>query len=53
MGRFEEDLRSLLNIHNIDTVTDTPDYILARYVVASLKAYRFTVEDRDYWYGKE
>lgn len=35
---FREELSALLNKYNIDTITNTPDFILARYVVGVLAA---------------
>ena len=35
---FQKDLQGLLNKHNIERRTDTPSFILAEYVVATLRA---------------
>ena len=35
---FQKDLVGLLNKHNIESRTDTPDFILAEYVVENLGA---------------
>lgn len=35
---FEKDLRKLINSHSLENRTDTPDYILATYIVEYLKS---------------
>ena len=48
---FENELAALLNRFNFDTESATPDYILARYLVACLNAFSLTASARDTWYG--
>ena len=35
---FEKDLRKLINFHSLENRTDTPDYVLATYIVEYLKS---------------
>ena len=47
---FTEELAQLLNRHGAENASDTPDYQLARYLVACLKAWNAGVQARDAWY---
>ena len=48
--RFLRDLRALLNVTQRENGSDTPDYILARYLSDCLKAFDRAVRDRSKWY---
>ena len=50
---FEKELASLLNKHNKDTETDTPDFILAEMLNRQLDAYRQCRLDTLNWMGRE
>lgn len=52
-GELREDLAHVLNIHSIDTVTNTPDFILAEYLVNALGSFGSAVNNRDVWHGEE
>ena len=39
-SEFEEELRALLNKHSQDNYTDTPDWILARYIMYTIEIFR-------------
>ena len=47
---LEEQLRGLLNRFSQDNDCNTPDYILAMYLLDSLAAYKRAVKERDRWY---
>ena len=47
-----EDLRSLLNRYSCESVSGTPDYILAEYVLDCLKAFNAAVVNRGDWRGE-
>ena len=49
--KFTEELQVLLNKNGIDTICNTPDYILAEYLTSCLEAYANTVQSRDTWFG--
>lgn len=49
---FESELQTLINQHSQENSSDTPDYILARYLVRCLEAYNFAVFQREKWYGR-
>lgn len=51
MTDFERELKDLINKHSIENKSDTPDFILARFLMECLLAYSDTVNRRDGWYG--
>lgn len=47
---LREELTSLLNRHSAENESDTPDYILAAFLMSSLDAFDAAVRSRDaYW----
>ena len=46
------DLAQLLNKYSTENGSDTPDYILARYLLDVLHAFDYAVKDREQWYGR-
>lgn len=47
---LEQDLRDLLNRHCVENESDTPDHILAQYLMQCLEVWKDTVAARDEWY---
>lgn len=45
------DIESAINRNSAENGSDTPDYILARYMEACLAAFDLAVRDRDEWHG--
>ena len=50
---FVEGLTSLINLHSMERDSDTPDFILARYIWMCLVAFDFAVNEREEWYGRK
>lgn len=50
MKNFEKDLAGLINSYSLENKSNTPDFILAKYLVSCLKAYNSTVNARDKWH---
>jgi len=50
---FREELCSLLNKHSRENESDTPDFILTRYVAECLAAFDTATRARDEWYGNK
>ena len=50
MENFETELAHLINRHSIENASNTPDFLLAEYLMACLKAFAVTTEKRDVWY---
>jgi hypothetical protein len=48
---FRQELEKLINKHGIDNLLNTPDYILANYVIDSLMVYGNATEKRDSWHN--
>ena len=51
--QFTKDLSKLLNNYNMDTATDTPDYVLSIYLVSCLKTYHVINYNNRVWHGEE
>lgn len=49
---FEEKLRSAINKHSKENDSNTPDFILAEYLLQCLDAFNKTSVAREKWYGK-
>lgn len=49
---FEEALENLINQYSIENASDTPDYILARYITQCLDAYCVAMRSRDKYYKR-
>jgi hypothetical protein len=50
---FQTELQSLLNRHSLENGSDTPDFLLAQYLVGCLQAWNAAVCARERWYGRE
>lgn len=48
---FEKELEHLINKYSIDNQCNTPDFILAKYMVKSLEPLRKMIDTRAEWYG--
>ena len=48
---FEVELRSFLNRHSMENSSNTPDFILAEYLMKCLEAFNETSVAREKWYG--
>jgi hypothetical protein len=51
MTEFRDELQQLINRHNREGASGTPDFVLAKYLDACLGAYSEAVTARDEWYG--
>jgi hypothetical protein len=52
MTTFEQDLQNLINSHSMENGSNTPDFILARYLKMCLENFNQTIQDREQWYGR-
>lgn len=50
---FHNELISLINRHSIENGSNTPDFILARYLMDCLDIFNKTVNCREVWYGRD
>ena len=53
MSRFEEELRNLINCNSIENESNTPDWVLAQYLIGCLAAWKTATKQRDNWYGQD
>lgn len=51
MKTFADELAALLNKYNKESASNTPDFILAEFIEASLSVWNQTCSRRDAWYG--
>lgn len=56
-GAFQADLKqeltSLLNRYSLENGSDTPDFILAQYLLRCLETFNHTIRAREQWHGRE
>lgn len=52
MSNLEEEMKSLLNQYSVENESNTPDYVLARYLFESLDAFNKAVRTRELFYGR-
>ena len=54
-GKYEmsliNEIKDVLNKHNTESCSNTPDFILAEYLITCLGAFDKAVNDRSEWYG--
>ena len=52
MNALRKDIESAINAHCAENGSNTPDFILAEYLTASLSAFDAAVDARERWYGR-
>lgn len=52
-SEFEKELEQLINKHSLENESNTPDFILARFVSDSLDAYTKAANRREQWYDRQ
>ena len=50
---FQDEIRNLINKHSKENGSDTPDFILAEYLVRCLDVFDWAVRHRTGWYRPE
>ena len=50
--QFRAELENLINCQSMENGSDTPDFILADYLVASLDIFDAAMQAREKWYGR-
>ena len=53
VNEFHKELEALLNKHSIENESGTPDFILANYLMACLRAFEQATIARDSWHSPE
>lgn len=49
---LQSELQALLNRHSAENRSNTPDFILAEYLMMCLAAFNYAVRYRASWYGR-
>lgn len=49
---FEKELTVLLNRFSIDTKCQTPDFLLAEFLVRNINLYALVIDERERWFGR-
>lgn len=52
-SELSSELASLLNKYSKENGSNTPDFILAEYLIHCLKAWDCAVQSREEWYGRK
>jgi len=50
--QFELELTELINKHSIENGSNTPDFMLAAYLVSCLNNWNTSIMEREKWYGR-
>lgn len=50
---FKEALENLINCHSLENQSNTPDFILAKYIDECLDAFVKATNRREQWYSRE
>jgi hypothetical protein len=50
---FQQELEHLCNRYSVEHGSDTPDFVLAQFIVGCLEAWNGAVKRREKWYGRE
>ena len=51
-NEFKRQLESLINRYSKENESNTPDFILAKYLVGCLEAFNQATKEREKWYGR-
>ena len=46
---FEEEITDVINKHSVENKSNTPDFILAEYLLGCLRTYELAINRRDNW----
>lgn len=50
---LQKELAEVLNRHSRENASNTPDFILAQYLLGCLTAFEEATQQREKWYGRE
>lgn len=53
MTDFQRDLEHLINRHSLENDSNTPDFVLAHYMMNCLFAFNDAVRQRENYYGRD
>jgi len=52
-NKFRKELEELINRYSLENGSDTPDFILADYLVMCLETFDKILQLREQWYGRD
>lgn len=52
MRSFKQDLVDLINTYSMENESNTPDFILANYMIDCLNIFESATNRREKWYGR-
>lgn len=52
MKTFRQELEELVNRHSMEQYSNTPDFVLAEYLLRQLEVFDLAVRERERWYGR-
>lgn len=50
-SKLQKELAELLKRHSMENLSNTPDFVLAQFILTCLAAWNYGVSERDRWYG--
>ena len=53
MEHLERELAATLNRVSAESASNTPDWVLAQYLLGCLAAFNMAVQQRETWYGRD
>lgn len=53
MSDFEKQIKGLINEHSIENASNTPDFILAGFLIGCLGVFNTTMQKRATWYDEK
>jgi len=53
MTDFEKEIINVINCNSKENDSNTPDFILAQYLISCLDAFNQAVQQRENWYGRD
>lgn len=53
MENFEKELEVLINRHSMENESNTPDWLLAQYLLGCLAAFTVATQQRETFYGRD
>ena len=52
MDTFESELQQLINKYSLEYQSNTPDFILSKYLILCLRNWNDCMQSRENWYGR-
>jgi hypothetical protein len=50
---LETEIAAVLNRHSAESESNTPDFILAQYLIKCMAAFNIATQQRETWYGRD